>query len=100
MQLPSEAVWESRRLIIEIDEDQHRKPVLIFGTPERMTASGIARDEQRALYAERKRSAARTEGYLVPEIPWERRRGRRAATALPISRCYADYSKPPAFSRS
>jgi hypothetical protein len=73
VQLPFDAVWESRRLIIEIDEDQHRNPVLIFDKPQRMTVSGIARGEQRALYAERKRSAARTEGYLVIEIPWERR---------------------------
>jgi hypothetical protein len=73
VQLPFDAVWESRRVIIEIDEDQHRNPVPIFDKPERMTVSGVARSEQRALYAERKRSAARAEGYLVLEIPWERR---------------------------
>lgn len=73
VRLPFDAVWESRRLIIEIDEDQHRNSVPIFDKPETMTVSGIPRDEQRALYAERKRSAARIEGYLVVEIPWERR---------------------------
>jgi hypothetical protein len=52
--------------------------VLIFDKPGRMTVSGIARGEQRALYAECERSAARTEGYLVLEIAWERRpRSRR-----------------------
>ena len=73
VQLPFDAVWESRRLIVEIDEDQHRKPVLIFDKPERMTVSGVARGEQRALYAERKRAAARAQRYVVLEIPWERR---------------------------
>jgi hypothetical protein len=67
-------VWESRRLIVEIDEDQHRKPVLVFDKPERMKVSGVARNQQRPLYAERKRAVARAQGYLVLEIPWERRR--------------------------
>lgn len=73
MRLPFDAVWESRRLIVEIDEDQHRNTVVIFDKPERMTVSGTARGEQRAMYAERKRSAARAEGFLILEIPWERR---------------------------
>ena len=72
-ELPFDAVWESRRLIVEIDEDQHRNPVLIFDKPERMTVSGVPRGEQRAVYAERKRSAARAQGYLVLEVPWNRR---------------------------
>lgn len=33
----------------------------------------VARSEQRGLYAERKRAAARAQGYVVLEIPWERR---------------------------
>src|ERR1700727_650276 len=36
----------SRRLIVEIDEDQHRKAVLIFDKPGRMTVSGVARSER------------------------------------------------------
>jgi hypothetical protein len=73
VELPFDAVWESRRLIVEVDEDQHRKPVAHFDKPDRITVSGVHRGEQRRLYAERKRTAARRKGYIVLEIPWERR---------------------------
>jgi len=71
--LPFDAVWESRRLIVEIDEDQHRRPVAFWDKPAVMTVSGVSRAEQRAIYAQRKREAARANGYTVLEIPWERR---------------------------
>jgi very-short-patch-repair endonuclease len=65
-------VWESRKLIVEIDEDQHRKPVEFFDKPEQLTVSGVHRGEQRRIYDARKRAAARKEGYTVIEIPWPR----------------------------
>jgi very-short-patch-repair endonuclease len=71
--LPFDAVWEKRRLIIEVDEDQHRRPVAFWDKPRVITVSGVHRGEQRRLYDERKRAAARREGYTVIEIPWERR---------------------------
>jgi hypothetical protein len=71
--LPFDAVWESRRLIIEVDEDQHRRPVRFWDKPDVLTVSGVHRGEQRRLYDERKRNAARKEGYTVVEIAWERR---------------------------
>jgi hypothetical protein len=71
--LPFDAVWESRRLIVEVDEDQHRLEVLIMDKPDVLTVSGVHRGEQRRIYAIRKRAAARDQGYLVLEIPWERR---------------------------
>jgi len=74
LQLPFDAVWESRRLIVEVDEDQHRKPAPFFDHPERTTVSGVTRSEQRPLYDERKRSAARREGYRVLVVPWDESR--------------------------
>jgi hypothetical protein len=71
-QLPFDAVWESRELIVEIDEDQHRNPVSFFDKPTVLTVSGIHRGEQRRLYDSRKRNAARAAGYTVVEIPWPR----------------------------
>jgi very-short-patch-repair endonuclease len=70
--LPFDAVWETRRLIVEVDEDQHRRPVTFWDKPHVITVSGVHRGEQRRLYDERKRAAARAEGYTVVEIPWER----------------------------
>jgi hypothetical protein len=64
--LPFDAVWESRRLIIEIDEKQHDKPVAFFDKPGVMTVSGVHRGEQRRVYDERKVRLARH--------PWPARR--------------------------
>jgi len=72
-QLPFDAVWESRRLIVEVDEDQHRRPVKFWDKPDVITVSGVDRGEQRRIYDLRKRAAAREQGYRVVEIEWERR---------------------------
>jgi hypothetical protein len=71
-QLPFDAVWERRKLIVEIDENQHRKPVKFFDKPDTLTVSGVHRGEQRRLYDARKRAAAREAGYTVMEVPWPR----------------------------
>ena len=86
-QLPFDAVWESRRLIVEVDEDQHWRPVDFWDKPDKLTVSGVSRGEQRRIYAERKRAAARAQGYVVLEISWERKpvptkRNREADLAL------------------
>jgi hypothetical protein len=73
MALPFDALWESRKLIVEIDESQHREPVKFWDKPDRLTVSGVHRGEQRRIYDQRKRSAAREQGYTVLEIPWPRR---------------------------
>jgi hypothetical protein len=72
--LPFDAVWEARRLIVEVDEEQHREATAFFDKPARLTVSGVHRGEQRRRYDERKRAAARTEGYLVIALAWSRRR--------------------------
>ncbi len=73
VELPFDAVWLARRLIVEVDEDQHRRPVAFWDKPDVPTVSGVSRGEQRAIYDRRKRSAARNHGFTVIEIPWERR---------------------------
>jgi hypothetical protein len=73
VRLPFDAVWSSRNLIVEVDEDQHRRPVPFWDKPSVPTVSGVSRGEQRIIYDRRKRSAARAEGFTVIEIPWERR---------------------------
>jgi hypothetical protein len=73
VELPFDAVWASRRLIVEIDEDQHRRSVAFWDKPDVPTVSGVSRGEQRAIYDGRKRAAARERGFTVIGIPWERR---------------------------
>ncbi|MGI9090469.1 MAG: hypothetical protein ACR2GG_05105 [Gemmatimonadaceae bacterium] len=70
--LPFDAFWASRRLIVEIDEDQHRRSVEFWDKPDIKTVSGVSRGMQRAIYDQRKRTAAREQGFVVVEIAWER----------------------------
>jgi very-short-patch-repair endonuclease len=60
-------------LIVEVDEDQHRRPVNFWDKPHIVTVSGVSRGRQRAVYDARKRAAARAHGFTVVEVPWERR---------------------------
>jgi hypothetical protein len=73
VQLPFDAVWEARKLVVEVDEEQHRSAVAFWDKPHRLTVSGVDRGEQRRIYDRRKRTAARSQGYVVVEIEWERR---------------------------
>lgn len=79
--LPFDAVWEERRLIVEIDERQHGEAVAFFDKPDRLTVSGVHRGEQRKLYDERKVRLAREQGYTVVRVPTSAlaRLGRRVA---------------------
>jgi hypothetical protein len=72
VRLPFDAVWESLRLIVEVDEDQHRRAVEFWDKPDRLTVSGVDRGQQRRIYDLRKRAATRENGYRVVEIEWER----------------------------
>jgi hypothetical protein len=71
-QLPFDAVWMSRQLIVEVDEDQHRRAVKFWDKPGVPTVSGVSRGRQRTIYDRRKRRAARAHGFTIVEIPWER----------------------------
>ncbi len=73
VQLPFDAVWVRHFLVVEVDEDQHRRSVAFWDKPSVATVSGVFRGEQRAIYDARKRTAARAAGYTVLEIAWERR---------------------------
>jgi len=72
--LPFDAVWEDRKLIMEVDEEQHRESTPFFDKAHRLTVSGVHRGEQRRLYDARKRAAAKTAGYQVIALVWSRRR--------------------------
>jgi len=74
--LPFDAVWEQRKLIVEVEEEQHRESTPFFDKPHRMTVSGVHRGEQRRVYDERKRAAARARGYRVVAVAWSRKRER------------------------
>ncbi len=71
--LPFDAAWESRKLIVEVDEEQHRLPVRFWDKPGVVTVSGVDRGRQRRIYDDRKRRAAREQGYTVLEIEWASR---------------------------
>ena len=71
--LPFDAVWEDRKLIVEVDEDQHREATPHFDKPDRLTVSGVHRGKQRRLYDQRKRDAAAANGYTLVPIEWSRR---------------------------
>lgn len=67
--LPYDAVWEARKLIVEVDERQHTEQVAFFDKPDRLTVSGVHRGEQRPLYDHRKSQCARDNGYTVIRVP-------------------------------
>jgi hypothetical protein len=72
VELPFDAFWRTRRLIVEVDEDQHTSPDYHFDKPHKNTISGVHRGDQRRLYDERKRAAARAQGFSLVVVPWPR----------------------------
>ncbi len=66
--LPFDAVWESRKLIVEVDERQHDEAVTHFDKPGEMTVSGVHRGEQRKRYDRRKGRQARRHGYQLVRV--------------------------------
>lgn len=80
--LPFDAVWEARKLIIEVDEDQHREATPHFDKPSVTTVSGVHRGDQRKLYDARKRLAAAAQGYQIVTIEWSRSRPQRGIEDL------------------
>ena len=80
--LPFDAVWEARKLIIEVDEDQHREATPHFDKTDVITVSGVHRGEQRKLYDARKRKEATARGYTIITLDWSRARPQRKAEDL------------------
>ncbi len=80
--LPFDAVWEAEKLIVEIDEDQHRESTPHFDKTNVITVSGVHRGEQRSLYDARKRQEAVKRGYTIITLEWSRDRPRRKAEDL------------------
>jgi hypothetical protein len=56
LRLPVDAYYRDHGLIVEYQERQHDEPVAHFDKPDRMTASGVHRGEQRKLYDRRRGS--------------------------------------------
>jgi hypothetical protein len=75
--LPFDAVWETRKLIIEIDEDQHTQSTPFFDKTHKLTVSGVHRGKQRMIYDARKRAAAKQAGYKLLAIAWPRNKKQR-----------------------
>lgn len=48
--LPVDAYWPNARIVVEYHERQHYEPVAHFDKPDRLTATGVPRREQRARY--------------------------------------------------
>jgi hypothetical protein len=67
--LPFDAVWESRRLIVEVDGGSTAGLSHTSTRQMSLTVSGVHRGGQRRLYDDRKRTAAREQGYTVVVIP-------------------------------
>lgn len=72
--LPFDAAWDQLKLIVEVNENQHRAPEPLFDKPHVLTVSGVHRGEQRRIYDDRKRRAAAENGFTVVDLDWSRRR--------------------------
>jgi hypothetical protein len=74
VRLPFDAVWENRKLIVDVDEEQHTQETPFFDKKDRLTVSGVHRGEQRKQYDEKKRGEALIRGYKLVAISWPRTR--------------------------
>ncbi len=69
--LPVDGYWPTRNLVVEFYERQHSEAVPFFDKPDRLTVSGVARGEQRALYDERRRQLVPQQGIRLVIITLE-----------------------------
>ena len=69
--LPVDVYYESRKLVIEFNEQQHSKAVNHFDKPDQVTISGIHRGEQRKIYDKRKRTLLPQNGIKVLTITYD-----------------------------
>lgn len=66
--LPVDAYYADLSLVVEFRERQHDVAVKFFDKPDRMTASGVDRGEQRRLYDQRRREVLPRHGIELVEI--------------------------------
>jgi hypothetical protein len=88
--LPFDAVWEQHKLIVEVHEDQHRRPNTHFDKPQKLTCSGVHRGIQRKIYDARKKSAAEANGYKVVVIEWSRSKRKSSEDADEVWKILTD----------
>jgi hypothetical protein len=68
--LPVDAYYPALALVVEYRERQHIESVAFFDKPERLTASGVHRGEQRRLYDERRRTLLPRHGLTLIEFSY------------------------------
>lgn len=69
--LPVDAYYEALKLVIEYRERQHSEPVKFFDKPNKLTISGIPRNEQRAKYDQRRRDVLTQNGLDLVELAYD-----------------------------
>lgn len=67
VKLPVDAYYKDLNLVVEYYEKQHTESVKIFN---RMTISGVSRDEQRRIYDERRKEVLPQHGINVVVISY------------------------------
>jgi hypothetical protein len=69
MNLPVDAYWPDRALVVEFHERQHTEQVRHFDKPDVMTVSGMHRGMQRKRYDDRRRELIPAHGIRLVIIP-------------------------------
>ena len=68
--LPVDAYYEKLNLVVEYREKQHSERVPFFDKPDKMTVSGVSRDQQRKIYDERRRKILPKHNIKLVEISY------------------------------
>ncbi|MXN90936.1 hypothetical protein GR160_06815 [Flavobacterium sp. Sd200] len=66
--LPVDVYYPEKKLVIEYREYQHTNAVAFFDKPDKLTVSGVSRNEQRKLYDKRRRDILPKHGITLIEI--------------------------------
>ncbi|MFW0716950.1 hypothetical protein [Pedobacter sp. N23S346] len=68
--LPVDIYYSELKLVVEYREYQHNNAVKHFDKPDKMTASGVHRGEQRKIYDQRRRDVLPAKGIKLVEIDY------------------------------
>ena len=99
--LPIDVYYESLKLVVEFNEQQHTKTVKHFDKPDILTVSGVSRGEQRKIYDARKRTELSKNKINVIDISYKmfnyNRKGKiirdRNKDIEIVKQCLNDYIK-------